>query len=198
MQADVVVDSALDNIFRSRACVRENRRLLTETRYLIERNLRRLNPAFALTGGSDNAQLRSMVTARLASGVLRPVKKSEHSWAGYGSGLPCAVCDVPIGGAEVEYEVENGLGSSALVHLLCFTAWKQESEAVPKEPPLAGGAVLAMLLKVEPDCIVLNDQSRIFLGPNMQCKHKIGTRLRVVYVQSGGKKIALSIERYWS
>ena len=196
MQADVVADSALDNIFRSRACVRENRRLLTETRYLIGRNLRRLNPAFALAGGSDDAQLRSMVAARLASGVLRPVK-SEHSWAGYGSGLPCAVCDVPIGGAEVEYEVENGPGSSALVHLACFTAWKRESEAARKEPPLAGGAVLATLLKVEPDCIVLDDQSRIFLGPTMRCRHKIGTRLQVVYAQSGGKKIALSIERYW-
>ena len=188
------------------ALVARSRRVAAQARQSLQEHywLRSHRPVLIRGGaGSDGAAvplsrpgLRSMVTARLASGVLRPVK-SAHSWAGYGNGLPCAVCDVPIGGAEVEYEVENGPGSSTLVHLDCFMAWKRESEAVRKEPPLAGGALLATLLKVEPDSIVLNDESRIFLGPNMRCTHKIGTRLQVVYVQSGGKKIALSIERYW-
>jgi len=189
-----VVDAALDQLARSKSCVQENERLLAETRHRVAASRRGLNRAFAVAGAvSDDDRLRTIVRARLASGALLPV--NGHSWAGHGSGRPCAVCDAPIGSAEIEYEVKGPKGE-ALVHLNCFTAWHRESERSRREPPRASGALLARLQESHGDHIVLNDQSQIFLTPKVRCAYPAGTRLQIVYTESDGKKIALSIERY--
>lgn len=196
MQTDVAtIDARLNRLLsQSRSSAEVSRRLLSETRYLIATSRRHLNPAFALAGGSDDERLRATVRARLASGVLCPV--TEHSWAGYGSGQPCAVCGSPIGGAEIEYEVKGGQNGSTVAHLICFMAWQRESAALREGPPAASGAVLAVLEETHADHIVLNDRSRIFLGPKLRCAYPAGTRLQIVYAESEGKKMALSIERY--
>lgn len=189
------IDEALEGLARSRARVQVSRRLLSDTRYRIAASRRRLNPAFAVAGSSDDDRLRAIVRARLDSGELFPV--NGHSWAGYGSGKPCAVCGSSIGGAEIEYEVEGPTGV-ALAHLICFMAWQRESEVQRNGSTHAGGAILGILQETHADHIVLNDDSLIFFGPKLRCAYPAGTRLQIVYAESDGKKIALSIERYKS
>lgn len=122
MLADAtVVDATADLLLLSKACVQENQRLLSETRYRIAAGRRRLNPAFALTGSSGDGRTPS-VRARLADGTLRPV--NGYSSTGYGTGKMCVVCDSPISGAEVEYKV-----GGAVAHVNCFMTWHEESEA---------------------------------------------------------------------
>jgi hypothetical protein len=122
-----VVDSALDTLILSRTQTQKNRRLLSETRYRIARARRHLNPAFALTGGSDDERVRSIVRARLSTGGLWPLNRHAYFWAGYGHGEACVVCGSPIGGAELEYEAE-GPGGLAAAHLTCFMIWHRESD----------------------------------------------------------------------
>jgi hypothetical protein len=124
---DSVADAALQTLIQSRAHVQENRRLLSETRYRIARSRRHLTPGFALTGGSDDERMRSIVRARLRTGDLWPLN-GRSFWAGHGHGKACVVCGSPIGGAEVEYEAQ-GLGGPAVAHLTCFMIWHRESEA---------------------------------------------------------------------
>jgi len=119
--ATVGAESALEHLLEhAEAGVQTNRRLLSETRYRIAASRRRLNPAFAFSGSSDDG-LRTTVRARLASGALSPV--DGYSWTGYGTGKACAVCDAPLSGAEVEYEVGD-----AVAHVICFMTWHEESE----------------------------------------------------------------------
>ena len=132
---DPVVDAALDTLTQSKAHVQENRRLLSETRYRIAASRRHLNPAFALTGGSDDERVRALVRARLSSGVLWPVN-GHFFWAGYGRGQACVVCGSPIGGAEVEYEAEGAAGP-VVAHLVCFVIWHRESKPLRKGLPRA-------------------------------------------------------------
>src|SRR5262249_25558007 len=153
MLADAaVVDAALGQVARSKTCVQENERLLAETRYRVAASRRGLNRSFAVAGAaSDEDRLRATVRARLGSGALFPV--NGHSWAGYGSGRPCAVCDAPIGRAEIEYEVKGPKGGT-FVHLACFMLWHRESERPRAEPPRASGALLARLQESHGDHIV--------------------------------------------
>ena len=106
---------------------------------------RRLNRAFAVAGAvSDDDRPRAIVRARLGSGALFPV--NGHSWAGYGSGRPCAVCDAPIGRDEIEYEVTGPKGRS-FIHLVCFMVWHRESERPCTEPPESDGKNIALSIE---------------------------------------------------
>jgi hypothetical protein len=92
-----------------------------------------MNPAFALTGGSGDARVRSMVRERLRTGELWAVN-GRSVWSGYGSGKACVVCRLPIGGAEVEYEAQ-GPDGPAVAHLTCFMIWHRESQLLTAEEP---------------------------------------------------------------
>lgn len=189
---DPVAGAALATLAHSKAYIKETRRLLSETRYRIAASRRHLNRAFALTGGSDDERMRAIVRARLRTGVLWPV--SGQLSAGYGRGKACVVCGSPIAGTDMEFEVD-GPNAPAVTHLVCFRIWERESETLRKEPRRATGAILATLEEAHSDHIVLNDHSRILLTPDVWCSYPAGTRLHVVYAESDGKKIALSIER---
>ena len=87
-----------------------------------------LNPALALTDRCEDERVRSIVRARLGTGVLWPMKGQVHCWAGYGCNQACVVCGASIGGAEVEYQVEAPDGRQAVAHLVCFMIWQSESD----------------------------------------------------------------------
>ena len=120
-----MVAAALDVIDQSKACVRENRRLLADTRYRIAASRRRLSPAFAFSGGSaDDGGIHERVLARLLSGELAPLLEAE-CWAGIARGdQTCSVCDEPIGKEDAEYEVPN---QDDFAHFACYLIWRYES-----------------------------------------------------------------------
>jgi len=123
-----VVNAALDTIEQSTVCVRENRRLFSETRYRIAASRRRLNPAFAFTGAADEKlpdALRQSIRARLASGALFPV--GSRVTAGNGSGNLCVVCRNRVDRYEIEYEIALGEGVAVVTHIRCYAVWRDES-----------------------------------------------------------------------
>jgi hypothetical protein len=110
----------------SKACVESNRRLLAASRLRIAASRRRLNPWFALAGSSESDALRVVIRARLASGALFPV--DGRAWGSRGIGKACVVCDEPITGEQVAYEVSRAHdGLCAGAHLRCYTLWMEES-----------------------------------------------------------------------
>ena len=118
---------------QTRTRIRENRRLLTASRYRIASARRSLNPWFALTGGSDGDGLRATIRARIATGALFPIH-GTRAWASYGEDNPCIVCQEPITRAQVEYEVSSASTEVAVrAHLRCYMMWKEESQA-PARP----------------------------------------------------------------
>jgi hypothetical protein len=70
-------------------------------------------------------RLRERVRRGLATGDLFLIDRK--SWAGRGSGKPCAVCGVTITFRDVEYRIQRPQGS-ALAHLACYLVWRKESE----------------------------------------------------------------------
>ena len=120
-------DTAFDVIAQSRSLVESNQRLLSATRYRVAASRRRLNPAFALVGASDEDyhSLLTSIRARLASGALFRV--GSKAFAGYGTENPCVVCRASIGRREVEYEIPLGEGIAVVSHLPCYFLWRTES-----------------------------------------------------------------------
>jgi hypothetical protein len=66
--------------------------------------------------------LADTIRAKLAEGSL-PTDEPVKTWAGYGSGQPCAACDAPILPAQVEYEPEMADGATFKMHLGCHGLW---------------------------------------------------------------------------
>ena len=113
-------------IATTRARIVRNRGLVRETRLRVARGRRRLNPWFALAGGSDPSDqaLRNTVRALLAGGVLRRI--DTKVWAGLGTGKCCAVCGDPVTAKQVEFEVAGD--TPAVAHIRCFGIWREESQ----------------------------------------------------------------------
>ena len=88
----------------------------------------------------DEPQLRERARQKMRRGLL-PAAGETRVWAGPGLGLPCAVCDQPIGRDDLEYELEfaSELGTPPpyRFHRRCHAAWQLERTATP---PDAGGA----------------------------------------------------------
>jgi len=73
-------------------------------------------------------ELRKAALERIERGLL-PRQIPKTVWAGRGSGQPCSLCDQPIGGSEMEYELADGDGASARgrtvrLHLRCHALWQ--------------------------------------------------------------------------
>jgi len=66
-----------------------------------------------------------------------------------------------------------------------------------REHPLArvGGAILAKLVEANGDHIILRGGTKVYLGPTLRCDFPAGTPLQIVYTESEGKRVAVSIER---
>ncbi len=107
----------------------ENRRLVAGSRLLIARGRRLLNPAFEISGGSDE-NLRRTIRTRLATGSLFPV--DGKVFAGKGTGKLCSICGMPISQGDIEHEV---VGPTTLfVHWDCYSIWRQESDELARTP----------------------------------------------------------------
>lgn len=80
-------------------------------------------------------RLHVAAQARLRDGVL-PREDALRTYAGRGSGLPCALCDARILAAQVEYEIEvasakplNPTPQVLRFHLMCYQVWDYERHA---------------------------------------------------------------------
>jgi hypothetical protein len=69
-------------------------------------------------------KIRRQIIERHDAGRL-PTHPSNHMFAGYGTGLPCAACDELIQPDEVEYEFDTDHGAFPL-HLGCAGLWQAE------------------------------------------------------------------------
>jgi len=126
---------------RSETRCHANEKLLTQSRFLIAWGRRVLNPAWTISGSSEEdvrgtveedvrgtveEDVRGTVRERLASGDLFPVPREV--WAGHGSGHVCVVCGKPISSAEVENEIVGP--TTVRAHVACYSIWQQESDAL--------------------------------------------------------------------
>jgi hypothetical protein len=75
----------------------------------------------------DDATIRRIIREKLRAAVL-PRKPPHKMWGGRGHGRPCIACDLPIGDADVEFEVEI-LGIRLYFHGRCHELWTEEREA---------------------------------------------------------------------
>jgi hypothetical protein len=118
-----IVAAVEELLTRSPTLCLANLAVLEASRYLMARRGR----LFSTTPESDDPLLDTVRT-RLSSGTLFPVDRKSR--AGHGSGKSCAVCDLPIIHAEIEYEVAGGASGSVCVHLPCYLVWRQEAKAL--------------------------------------------------------------------
>ena len=111
-------------VYESKVRCLENRRRLADSRFVIARSRRLLNPAFEISGGSDSVDLRVTVRERLVSGWLFPAP--HKVWTGKGTGHVCVVCGTTIEPSEVENEVVGP--ATVWAHLPCYSIWREESQ----------------------------------------------------------------------
>jgi len=72
------------------------------------------------------SELRSRVLQRLEDGRL-PLVPSVDIVAGYGAGIKCDLCDLPIAADEIEYDVTDPRSRKSLhFHMACHLAWQRE------------------------------------------------------------------------
>ena len=111
-------------VYESKVRCLENRRLLADSRLIIDRSRRLLNPAQNISGASDGLDLHVTVRERLASGWLFPAPSKV--WAGKGTGHVCIICEISIAASEVENEVVGP--TTVWSHLPCYSIWREESQ----------------------------------------------------------------------
>jgi hypothetical protein len=78
----------------------------------------------------DDPILREKARAAVQSGRL-PARSPDRTWGGYGVGVKCAICELPVTKQEAEFEIEYGEGhhpgiDTFHVHVRCFAAWEFE------------------------------------------------------------------------
>jgi hypothetical protein len=74
------------------------------------------------------AELRAIARERIAKGNLPSVPPSRM-WVGGGTGKLCALCDKIVQPHEIEYEVQDDMGTSVqtyFFHLVCESVWQLE------------------------------------------------------------------------
>jgi hypothetical protein len=74
----------------------------------------------------NEEELKQRARVRIREGML-PCVTHYRTWGGHGSNEPCALCDLVIGGDEVEYEIEAPAaagGGLYRFHFLCHDAWQ--------------------------------------------------------------------------
>jgi hypothetical protein len=79
----------------------------------------------------EDQAVRAKVREVLQAGKL-PNRRPDRSWGGSGDGAACAVCDVPVTHAQMEFEIEfarvgdNPGLDKFHVHIRWFAAWEFE------------------------------------------------------------------------
>jgi hypothetical protein len=86
-----------------------------------------------------------MARAAIVEGRL-PRCLPERIWGGRGGGIACALCRVPVGAHQMEFEFDVALNGcspeSHHMHLRCFEAWKLECHAFSKLSGTSGARSL--------------------------------------------------------
>ena len=78
---------------------------------------------------SDEALLRKKAQGAIRDGKL-PSRAPDRTWGGPGVGAPCAVCNLPVGRDEMEFEIQFRCDGTAPgldtfhVHISCVAAWE--------------------------------------------------------------------------
>ena len=79
----------------------------------------------------DEHDLREQARTVIEAGKL-PARRPDRTWGGPGVGAPCAVCGVPVGKDQLEFEIQfardgdNPGLDKYHVHVRCFAAWEFE------------------------------------------------------------------------
>jgi hypothetical protein len=78
----------------------------------------------------DEIALRAQARKAVQGGKL-PARSPDRVWGGPGVDAPCAVCTLPVGKGEMEFEVQfEQAGGGGLdkfhLHRRCFAAWEFE------------------------------------------------------------------------
>ncbi len=118
----------LDRLSRSRESLQNNRVLVAASDYRLATSRRLLNPTGPGAVPSRDDQLRVLARGRLASGVLFAPRVAM--WAGFGSGLPCAVCEEAVGPLDAEYVLRAWNATQLVAHFHCYVAWRAELDAL--------------------------------------------------------------------
>ena len=72
------------------------------------------------------SELRSLSVQHIEDGRL-PLSLSNLIYAGYGEGVPCDLCDLPIIADEIEYDVTDPRDDGLLhFHIACHFTWQRE------------------------------------------------------------------------
>jgi hypothetical protein len=64
-----------------------------------------------------------MIRDKLASGLLPRQDDASKMFAGYGTGAPCAGCDLAIHPTDVEHEMVFADGRAFAFHIACANIW---------------------------------------------------------------------------
>jgi hypothetical protein len=77
------------------------------------------------TSGRNDNELRAKARKRFGEGKL-PRAKAVRTWGGLGSGLPCALCEQPIGTTEPEFELQFDTAATPGIrfHRQCHSIWE--------------------------------------------------------------------------
>jgi hypothetical protein len=73
----------------------------------------------------DDDEIRRRIRDKMASGDL-PRQHPLRTWAGFGTGQPCGVCNDIIGSDTVELEAEGADRKLRFYHSRCYTLLVQE------------------------------------------------------------------------
>jgi hypothetical protein len=69
-----------------------------------------------------------MIRGKLSTGLL-PRQDASTMFAGYGTGAPCAGCDLAIRPSDVEHEMVFEDGRAFAFHLACANIWRALKDA---------------------------------------------------------------------
>jgi len=112
--------------------------MLARTRVLIGRSIRRLNPAFGISGSSDETSDSVSVNGDMVASLVRNklarhelfVLPSSKCGGGPMTGKICVACKRLIGDpVELEIQGPDGL---VFAHVACYDIWHTESKAFSK------------------------------------------------------------------
>jgi hypothetical protein len=69
-----------------------------------------------------------MIRDKLSAGIL-PRQDESRTYAGYGSGAPCAGCDLAVEPTDIEHELVFADGRAFAFHLACVNLWRALKDA---------------------------------------------------------------------
>jgi hypothetical protein len=77
--------------------------------------------------------LAEIVREKLNAGIL-PLDDPVRTWAGFGSGKQCSVCEQPIQPSQTEYELRYDTRAPLRFHVVCHGRWDGERRSTRYQP----------------------------------------------------------------